>query len=76
MVFDTEFLCVLSGSCTDLKVDGKKGWCQTIGEDYIYINANLDGRVNTKILHRLEDEGASEKNIRPLRPMLEEVAHK
>jgi len=70
LVFDTQFLCVLSGSIVRKNVGGQE-FVTTAGKDFCYVNANLKGKINIDTLKQLEDEGASEKTLSYLRPHLE-----
>jgi len=65
IVFDTQFLCVLSGKIIRKRVD-KEDQIETFGQDCAYTNSNLVGKVNMQTLKRLEKEGATERNMRPI----------
>ena len=66
LVFDTEYLCVLSGSILQKEVDGQES-ITTAGKDFCYVNADLKGKMHLDTLKRLENEGASEKTLSYLR---------
>ena len=65
ITFDTEYLCVLSGTVVYNKADG--GINYTIGEDMYYTNTKIDGRANAQTVERLEKEGATDKSLLPFR---------
>jgi len=67
VIFDTHFLCVLSGRSVHNKVDGGKETCATFGVTCIYTNSNLSGKVDVQTVKRLEGEGATKKTTCPFR---------
>ena len=66
ITFDTEYLCVLSGTVVYNKADGGIRYSETIGDIY-YTNTKIDGRANAQTVERLEKEGATDRSLRPFR---------
>jgi len=64
LVFDKQFLCVLSGKIVRRK-KRRKDQIKIFGKDCIYTNSNLAGNVDLRTVKRLEEEGATKKTLRP-----------
>ena len=55
IVFDTEFLCILSGTVKSFRIDGALGNTHHYGEDLNYINAGLVERVKGACVVTIRD---------------------
>ena len=69
LVFDTQFMCVLSGNVVKKLANGKEELL-TSGEDFCYVNADLKKKINIETLRWLENEGASDKTMSYVRKYL------
>merc|ERR1740124_1764282 len=65
LVFDTQFLCVMSGKTNLKKVSGETQTRDIFGKNCLYTNKHLEhiDDNNDEVVNRLENEGATEKSI-------------
>merc|ERR1740124_1115921 len=65
LVFDTQFLCVVSGKTNLKKVSGETQTRDIFGKTCLYTNKHLEhiDDNNDEVVNRLENEGATEKSI-------------
>lgn len=65
MIFDTQYVCVISGKIVYDKLDGKN--IKNFGYDRCYTNTNLAEVVDVHTVQRLEEEGASFRTLNVFR---------
>jgi len=68
IVFDTQFLCVLSGTIVRKRKRGDQIEA-SFGEDCVYTSSVFAGEVGTGTVQRLEGEGATKKTTHPFRQL-------